>query len=358
VLEGAVRKAGDRLRVTVRVIDVADGYQRCSHRFDGKAEDVFAIQDDIATSVATALRGILSAREKEALRRPGTDMEAYEYFLRGRQLLYRLTRSLGVKARELFEKAIEIDPRYAPAHAGLAQVHAWFYEWWHGGEAAFEAADRASRKALELAPALAESHTARAFVLATARRYEEAGREFEEALRLNPNSFEACYLFGRACFAAGQIERSAEMFRRGAEIQPEDFQCSVLMSQSLRMLGREADANAALKDGIRRVERRLELDPDDPRALSLGASALAQDAQNERAIEWVRRAIAVAPDDPAVIINAACMYAKSGRKEEALACLERSFARGFGKRDWIEKDPDYDSLRDDPRFQAMLDQVG
>jgi non-specific serine/threonine protein kinase len=358
VLEGGVRKVGDRLRVTVRLVDVAEGYQRWSHRFDGRIQDVFDIQDEIARSVATALRGFLSPREKEALRRPETAVEAYEYFLRGRQLLHRLTRSLGLEARELFEKAIEIDPGYAPAYAGLAQVNAWFYEWWHGGEEAFDAADRASRKALGLAPGLSESHTARAFVLATSRRYDEAAREFEEAIRLNPSSYDAYYLYGRACFASGKIEQSVEMFRRGAEIQPEDYQCMVLMSQSLDMLGRAEEAGAVRKEGIRRLERRLELAPDDPRALSLGASTLAQDGQNERAIEWARRAIAVAPDDPAVLINAACMYAKAGRKEEALACLEKSFARGFGKRDWIERDPDYDSLRDDPRFQAMLEKLG
>ncbi|HUG44755.1 MAG TPA: tetratricopeptide repeat protein [Acidobacteriota bacterium] len=139
-----------------------------------------------------------------------------------------------------------------------------------------------SRRALELAPQLSEAHTARSFVLALRGRYEEAAQDFEQALQLNPNSFDALYLFARACFAWGRVDRSAELFARGGEVQPEDFQCPVLASQSLRMLGRAEEVGLALREGIRRVERRLELDPKDTRALSLGASALMDAGQSQR----------------------------------------------------------------------------
>jgi TolB-like protein/tetratricopeptide (TPR) repeat protein len=357
VLEGGVRKIGDRLRVTVQLVDVADGYQRWSQRFDGGMDDIFDMQDKIAESVATALRGMLSSSQKDALRRPGTEVEAYEHFLRGRRVLYEITQSSAGEAASFFRQAIEIDPLYAPAHAGLAQVYGWEYEWWGGEDRAFESADNASRRALELAPGLSEAHTARGFVLALRGRYEEASREFDEALRLNPNSFEALYLYARACFAWGRIERSAELFGRGGEVQPEDFQCPILRAQSLGMLGRVKEAEEVNREGIRRAERRLELAPRDPRALSLGASALMDAGERDRALEWSARAAALAPEDPAVLINAACTYAKNGDKEKALDYLEQSFAKGFGKRDWVENDPDYEILRDDPRFQAMLEKL-
>ncbi|HEU4929024.1 MAG TPA: protein kinase [Candidatus Krumholzibacteria bacterium] len=357
VLEGGVRKAGDRLRVTVQLVDVADGYQLWSHRFDGTIEDVFHIQDQIAERVATALRGLLSGREKDALRRPGTEAAAYEYYLRGRQQMHTLSRTSAFTAKEMFDRAIEIDPNYAPAYAGLAQLHAWEYEWWGGGERAADAADKASRKALELAPQLSESHTARAAALAQRGRYDEAAREYEEAIRLNPNSFDAYYYYARASFAAKKIAKSAELFARAGELRPEDFQSPALLAQSLWMMGQENEARAANEEGIRRVERWLELDPHNLRALALGATALANQGQAERAFEWMDRAIATAPEDPSIYFNAACVYAKLNRKEEALACLEQTLARGFGKRDWIEQDPDYDSIRDDPRFQAMLDKL-
>ncbi len=357
VLEGGVRKVGDRLRVTVQLVDIADGYQRWSQRFDGTMDDVFDIQDKIAESVATALRGILSHRERDALRRPGTEAEAYEHYLRGRHLMLATSQSGANEARDLFERAIEIDPGYAPAYAGLAQIYGLMYEWWGGGEEAVDGADEATRKALELAPHLAEAHAARAFVLSLRRQYADSELEFEESIRLNPNSFEAHYLYARMAFAAGKIERSAELFRRAAELQVEDFQCAILLGQSLDMLGRKDEAVASLREGIRRAERRLELDPKDARALSLGANAHADLGEMERAMRWAEKAAVLAPDDPTVLINAACLHAKQGNKDTALAYLEKSFGRGFGKRDWVENDPDYDCLRDDPRFQALLDKL-
>jgi TolB-like protein/Flp pilus assembly protein TadD len=357
VLEGGVRKSGDRLRITVQLVDVADGYQRWSRRFDGKLDDVFAIQDEIAESVATALRGLLTEGEREALRRPATAAETYEYFLRGRQLLNQWRGQSMVAAKQMFHEAIERDPGYAPAYAGLADVHAWFYTWWGGNDTDYEEADRASLKALELAPKLAEAHGSRGFVLSLVDRYEESEREFLEAIRLNATSFEAHYLFARMLFGWGHIERSAEMFRRAADVRPEDFQGPMLLAQCLRMLGRRAEADEAAHEGIRRAERQLDLDPTDARALSLGSGTLFELGEQERAMRWATRALEIDPDDGGVMINAACLYARVGMKEEALELLEKTFARGWGKRDWIEHDPDYDSLRGDPRFQAMLEKL-
>jgi serine/threonine protein kinase/tetratricopeptide (TPR) repeat protein len=357
VLEGGVRKSGDQLRVTVQLVDVADGYQRWSGRFDGKLDDVFAIQDEIAQSVATALRGLLTDGEREALRRPETAAETYEYFLRGRQLLNQWRGQTMVAARQMFQEAIQRDPGYAPAYAGLADVHAWFYTWWGGNRNDYEAADRASLRALELAPALAEAHSSRGFVLSLAHRYEESEREFLEAIRLNPTSFEAHYLYARMLFGWGRIERATELFRRAADVRPEDFQSPMLLAQCLRMQGRRAEADETSREGIRRAERQLELDPTDVRALSLGSGSLVEIGQPERAMLWARRALEIDPDDGGAMINAACLYARLAMKEEALELLEKTFARGWGKRDWIEHDPDYDSLRDDPRFQAMLEKL-
>ena len=354
VLEGSVRKVGDRLRVTVQLIGVEDGYHRWSGRFDRTLSDVFEIQDEIAGNVVSALRGILTPGDREALRRPETSAECYEYFLRGRRLTHRFDRVALETAKPMFERAIEIDPGYALAHAGLADVHSWFYEWWGGNEADLEAADRSSRRAIDLAPDLSEAHASRGFVLSLRRRYADAAQSFEAAIRMNPNSFEAHYLYARSAFAAGEIERSAELFRRAGEVRQEDFQSLVLLAQSLRKLGRLDEANEANREAVRRVERLLELDPTDARGLSLGAHALDDDGQRERALGWSRRAIELHPNDQGVLTNGACLFARAGLVDEALELLERTFARGFGKRDWIEHDPDYDSLRAHPRFQAML----
>lgn len=354
VLEGGVRKAGDRLRITVQLVDVAQGSPRWSHRFDGTLDQVFEIQDQIAASVATALRGMLSTTEREALRRPETRVEAYEHFLRGRQLLNTQTSASFTAAEREFQRAIEIDPGYAPAFAGLAQVFMWRVEWQGQGDEAQQAADRASRRALELGPDLAESHVARGAFLTSICDYPGAEREYREAIRLNPRSFEAHYLLARCGVQAGRFELAVEMFRQAAQLRPEDFQCCAIAEGPLLRLGRLEEAGEIRREGLRRIERQLELDPDDPRALVLGAITLVSEGRRERGLAWAARALAVAPDDPGIMINAACMYLRAGMKDEAFVWLEKSFGQGFGKKDWIDNDPDYDSLRDDPRFQALL----
>jgi adenylate cyclase len=354
LLEGSVRKADDRLRVTVQLIEVATGYHRWSQRFDRKLDDVFAIQDEIAESVATSLRGSLLSRNEKPAPRPQTGALAYEYYLRGRQHVLPMTQPDLEKATEMFERAIALDTSYGPAWACVGVVYSTLYEWFGAREQDLVKAERASQKAREVAPGLAESHVSRGFALSLSRHYDEAAQEFEEAIRLNPNLFEAYYYFARTCFARGDIQRSAGLFRKAAEVRREDFQSPMLLGQALRMLGQVEDAQTATREGIRRAEQMLVLNPVDSRALSLGSGALFADGQKARAMAWSQRALELYPDDLSALVNGACLYAKAGRKEEALELLERVFARGWGKRDWVEHDPDYDILREDPRFQQLL----
>lgn len=358
LLEGSVRKSGDRLRVTVQLVAAATGYHRWSQRFDRTLDDVFAIQDEIAASVVASLRGnVLSRNEKQALQRPQTGAAAYEYYLRGRQHIPRMTRPDLEQSAGMFDRAIALDARYGPAYAGLAMVHATLYEWFGGKDADLRAAERASRRALELVPDLADAHVARGFTLSLSSRYDEAAREFEEAIGLNPNLWDAYYYFARASFASGDVARSAELFRKAADVRHEDFQSPILLAQSLRMLGRHDESKAAGREGIARAERVLALNPVDARALALGSLALFDDGQHARALEWSRRSLELYPDDMSALINAACLYSRSGQKAEALDVIERVFARGWGKRDWIEHDPDYDILRDEPRFRKVLEKL-
>ena len=355
LVEGSVRKAGNKLRVTVQLIDTATAWHKWSERFDRELDDVFAMQDEIAESVAAIVRGsALSRREKRAVRRTTTATDVYEYFLRGRQSLHRMTRSDLDHSRDMFRSAIEIDAEYAPAWAGLATAHAQTYEWFGSADEDLSEAERASKIAMELNPQLADAHVARGFAMSLLRKYDLAEQHFEAAARINPQLFDTYYLHGRACFARGQIERSAELFAKAAEVRPEDFQSRYLQGQSLQIVGRLDEARVINRDSIQRAERILALNPRDTRTLSLGAGALQVDGQHERCFEWSRRALEINPTDMSALINAVCINARAGNKEEALNLVERTFAFGWGKRDWIEHDPDYDSLRDDPRFQAMV----
>jgi len=355
LLEGSVRKSGDRLRVTVQLIDVATGYHQWSEKFERDAGDVFAMQDEIAEKVATLLRGAgLSHRERRAVHRQPTAIETYECFLRGRQRMHAMQQPQMDEARGLYQRAIELDAEYAPAWAGMAMLHALLYEWWGSSAENLAEADRASRVAMELAPDLADAHLARGYTLSNQRRYEDANHHFEAAARINPNLFDAYYYYGRAAFAAGDIEKSIELWHKAGDIRREDFESPLLEAQSMRKLGRLEESQLVNREAVRRAEKLLELNPSNGRVLSFGAGALYDDGHCERALTWARRAEALYPDDMGVIINGALLRARSGLTEEALDLLDRMFGKGWGKKDWVENDPDYDSLRGEPRFIAMM----
>jgi tetratricopeptide (TPR) repeat protein len=265
-----------------------------------------------------------------------------------------MTRPALEHSREMFRAAIELDTEYAPAWAGLATAHAQEFEWWGSRPDDLREADRASRIAMELNPGLADAHVARGFAMSLHRRYDLAEKHFEAAIRINPQLFDAYYLFGRSCYARGQIERSAELFGKAAAARPEDFQSCFLQGQSLRNIGRMAEGLAVNLESVRRAERILALNPRDVRTLSLGSGAVHIGGDFARACDWSQRALDIDPADMSALINGALMYAREGMKDQALALLERAMGLGWGKRDWIEQDPDYDPLRGEPRFQAMM----
>ncbi|MFI5281285.1 MAG: TPR end-of-group domain-containing protein, partial [Gemmatimonadales bacterium] len=358
VLEGSVRKAGMKLRVTAQLVNVADGYHLWSERYDRQLEDVFAIQDEIAGNIVKALRVVLSDREKRAIEKaPAENVEAYDCYLRGRQYLHQFRRTGIQYARRMFERAMEIDPGYVRAYAGAADCCSFLYMYWDGSRSNIDGADAYSRKALELDPELAEAHAARGLAVSLSKRYEEAEQEFETAIRLDPRLYEAHYFFGRATFQQGKYAEAVRHYEEASRVRPEDYQSVLLMRAPLRSLGRVADAQAALVRGLQLAERHLELNPDDARALYLGAGSLAELGEKERALEWVKRALAVDAEDSAVLYNVACFYAVAGMIDDALRCLEQATQKGFGHKAWIENDSDLDSLRGEPRFAALLQKL-
>ena len=360
ILEGSVRKAGDRLRITVQLVEVAGGYHVWSERFDRQLEDVFELQDEIAQKVAGALRGVLSEAERHARRQAATrNVQAYEFYLRGRQFFYQSRRRGMEFARDMFERALALDPGYALAWAGLADCASWLAPWWGNDPDEVRRAQEASRRAIELAPDLAETRTAHGQALMLARRFDDAEREFEAALRLNPSLYEALYFYARACFARGEFERSADLFERAEAVRPDDYQCPLLVISVYDALGRTAEVEAASRRGVAAVERRLQVHPDDSRACYLGGGALVRLGRIEEGIRLAERALAIEPDEPSVHYNLACVYAVAGETERALDCLERVVvSHGFGFKDWIVHDHDLVSLRGTARYAALLAKLG
>lgn len=354
VLEGSVRKSGDRLRITLQLVDVASGYQQWTGRYDRELADVFAVQEEIALAVAQALRGVLAEIERKASAPvPTRSVEAYECYLRGRQFFSRFDRKSLLLAREMFRRAADIDPDYALAYAGVADCAAFLFGMWGGGDEALVEADRASRRALELAPGLASTHASRGLAQFLNGHYAEAEAEFDIALRLDPLQFEALYFYARMRFEQARVEEAAALFERAMGARPEDYQAPVLLGMARRALGQEQGSLEALRRGLDVVSRHVELNPDDARAYYLGGLACVRLGDRERGLDWGARALELEPDEPIVIYNVAGIYALAGESDRALDCLERAMAGGWGRKDWLVHDSDFESLRQHPRFRAI-----
>src|SRR5215467_16008600 len=171
-------------------------------------------------------------------------LHAYELYLKGRQLFHQFRRKNFQRAREMFARAIEVDPEFAAAHAGFADCCSYLYLYWEATRENLEAADSASRKAVELAPKLVEARASRGVALSTLRNYPEAEKEFRAAIRLDPRLYEAHYYYGRACLAQGKYKEAIQPFESAAGVRPEDYQALGFLGAAYTGLGHKAEAAA------------------------------------------------------------------------------------------------------------------
>ena len=271
VLEGSVRKAGTRVRVTAQLTSARDGGYLWAERYDSDLTDIFAIQDEITHAIVEQLKVRLLPREKKSIEKAPTDsIEAYTHYLRGRDFLHRRSKHYSRIARQMFAKAVTLDPKYARAYAGMADCDSFLYLNYRVG-VPIDGLLETTQKALSLDDSLAEAHASRGLALSAARRYDEAKVEFERAIALDPGLFEAHYFYARASFAEGKIEQATRLFERASQIRPDDYQSVCLRIHCYRSLGRIAESKEAARLGLQLAERELALHPDDPRPAHLGA---------------------------------------------------------------------------------------
>jgi non-specific serine/threonine protein kinase len=359
VLEGSVRKAGDRVRITARLVEVADGYQLWSEQYDRELQDVFAIQEEIAHRIVEALRIELSEQEKQVLGRTATtDVEAYEFYLRGRQFFYRSKRKGIEFALEMFGRATEKDSDFALAYAGMADCYSFLHMYFDSREENLRRADEASARALELGADLAESHAARGLAVSLSKRYEEAEREFEEAVRLNPHLFEAYYFYARTCFTQGKREKATRLYEKACKVSPDDYQAPSLAAFTYKGMGLIDKSKEAYGRSLVNAEKKIALNPDDSRAYYLGSHALLELDRRDEAMSWAERAYALDPDDPYLIYGIACFYAQLGDPDRALEHFENALKAGFAHKEWLENDTDLDPIRGTDRFRALVRSLG
>ena len=352
VLEGSIRRAGNRVRITAQLVETDTRHSVWAERYDRQLEDLFAIQDEIARSIAQALRITLSPHEEKTIaRKPTQNAQAYDFYLRGRSYTRRFELDFAL---HMMEQAIKLDPNFALAYVGMAWICGVIIEfrdkdpkWLAKGVAACE-------KALNLEPQLPEALAARARLFFAEGKHEDAVRYARTAIALRPDCDGAYDALGRALFSSDRYAEAAEISDKAIEANGDDYNLYIPYYNALQRLGLTDRARAAALRHTTVLERQLELNPDDTRARILLASRYAELQRGEEAIQHLQVAAALRPNDTNVLYNAACTYGLLQRKREALDTLKQALEAGFGNIDWAARDPDLTCLHNDPEFLALL----
>jgi serine/threonine-protein kinase len=385
VLEGSVRKVGNRIRITAQLVNVENGYHLWSETYDRQLEDVFAIQDEISRAIVEALKLRLGS-DAEHLVVPTKNLEAYNLYLKGRFFFNKFTEPGLRKALELFQLALLQDPGYARAYAGIADVWCNLADDWVAPDEAYPRAKAAAERALQRDPELAEAITSIGKVLCWHEwNFAGAEQQLQRAVALSPNYAEAHYVLGTALPLVGRLNEAIEAIRKALALDPLSASYSEWLA---RFLLYSKDYEGAIAE----AQKTFELDEVSLRApLYIGSAYLAL-ADAETALQWYRRAQglekAVRSYD-ALIVRA---LAALGRRDEAEAILSRldeesrqqyvraeilamgyaaigdfdrafaSLERGFQARSagliYLHLDPGYAPLRGDARFSELVQRIG
>ena len=352
VLEGTIRRSGNRLRITAQLVEGSTRHSVWAERYDRQLEDVFAIQDEIARSIAQALRITLTPQEEKTIGlKPTENTQAYDFYLRGRSYTRRENMDYAL---QMFEQAIQLDKNFALAHAGIAHLCGLIYEireqtpeWISRGLAACD-------RAMALAPELPEVMVARARLFYAQKRYEESELMARRAIERKSDCDGSWNILARALLSTGKYEAGASIVEQALEANGDDYNTYIPFNLCLERLGRKKEA-ANVRERMNGVLRKqLEIVPEDVRARILLATNLASVGEAEESLRLLQTAVALRPNDGNTLYNAACAYGVLGKKPEALATLKKALAAGYGNLNWASRDSDLDCLHDNAEFRKLV----
>ena len=356
IIGGSVRRFQDSVRITVQLVDVGSNRQIWGNTYKGKLDDIFDIQEQVAQQIVEALKLKLSFSEKVSLtKRQTVNAQAYDLYLRGQAYLYRLSKKGTEYAIQLFEKAIELDPRYAAAYAGASCAYGQMYGWFAREEQYRNKAQEFSFKALMYDNTLPEAYTAMGLSYLIWGKFDEALASVAKAIELDPDDFIARWTLGRVQFSTGKAEEAVASFQRVVEIRPTFYTGYSDLCQTLDGLDRPEEARAAAERIVEMMPTYLLQNPDDARGRMIYAHMLCLIGNPEQGKVEAQAAIDAAPGDSVMAYNAACLYAKLGETRRALDTLRQAIDAGVKNFQWMRHDPDLNSLREIPEFIAMTE---
>jgi non-specific serine/threonine protein kinase len=354
VLTGSIRRAGNRLRINAQLVDAETDFPIWSERYDREMEDVFALQDEIAHKIAEALRITLSPQEQQAIAaRPTENLQAYDFYLRGKSYQRRRTRQDLEFSLQMYERAVQADPEFALAHAGIANVCVLYYFDYDAEAKWIERAAVASDRASAHGPGLPEVLTAEAWIRYREGKHAEAVELVRQAVEKKPDCEGAYYLLGRALFSSGRHREMEEISETAISAAGDDYNVYVPILNSLGALGKADRLRSFRQRMTQALEEQIVKVPEDARARSLLAVLYALLGRAEDSIREMQFATTLRPSDPTLAYNCACTYCQLGRKAEALESLKKAWQLGYRDAEWVRKDPDLEILYGDPEFEKL-----
>jgi non-specific serine/threonine protein kinase len=356
ILEGSVRKAGNRIRITAQLLSVRDGYHLWAERFDRLVEDIFDLQNEVSQKIVDALKISLSDSERQALaQKPTDDLRAYDSYMRGRELLYLKGRRNTEKAIQMFENAAAMDPQFAASYAGLAEAYSSMYEWYDGSSAWLSKAIEMNQQALALDPSSLDAKFGIAMVYFHQRRFGESKRNLEAILTENPKFYLAYLRLGMIAELEADPTEALKRYSRAAELKPYDEDPWLYLVSVHRRLGNVAAAEDAALKVLEITSRKLEASLDDIIVMSRLAEAYARFGSREEANATLKRVLELEPNDGLAVYNCACAYALLGDKRSSFILLRRAYDSGFRTvGHWARTDDPFDNYRDDVEFQQLI----
>jgi serine/threonine protein kinase/Tfp pilus assembly protein PilF len=352
VLEGTIRRSGNRLRITAQLVEVATRHSVWAERYDRQIEDVFAIQDEIARSIAQALRITLTPQEEKIIGiKPTENTQAYDFYLRGRSYTRRENTDYAL---QMFEQAIKLDRNFALAYAGIAHLCGLIYELREQSPAWIERGIAACDRATALAPELPEVMVARARLFYAQKKFDEAELMAQRAIERKRDCDGSWNILGRALLSQGKYEQGAKLAEQAIEANGDDYNTYIPFGLCLDRSGRTTDSEQFRVRMNVVLRQQLETVPEDVRARILLASNLANAGEAEESIRHLETAVALRPNDGNTLYNAACTYGGLSMKAEALATLKRAIRAGYGNLNWAARDSDLDCLHGDPEFCRLV----
>ena len=359
ILEGSVRTAGNRIRINAQLINVRDGYHLWAERFDRQVEDIFDLQNEVSQKIVDALKISLTDSERQLLtQKPTDDLRAYDFYMRGRELLYLKGRRNTESAIRMFENAVTIDPNFASSYAGLAEAYSAMYEWYDGNSTWLSKAIEMNQKALALEPTSLDAQFGIAMVYFHHRRFAESQRALEAILKENSEFYPGYLRLGMIAELSNDLEDALKHYRRAAKLKPYDEDSWRNLAGAHRKLGNIDAANKAMLKVIEITSRKLEASLDDIIVMSCLAEAYARFGGREEANATLRRVLELEPNDAMAVYNCACAYALLGEKPSALVMLRRAYDSGFRTvGHWAKTDSAFESLRGDADFQQLVQEL-